>query len=115
MKKICLVLVSFLMIISTSVFAVGFHDDSEGKISTIAEALKMKDDSYVTIQGNIEKKLSSDKYLFRDSTGTMTVEIDEDKWEGQDVNSKTKLELQGEIDKGIISTELDVDRVKIIK
>ena len=78
MKKICLVLVSFLMIISTSVFAVGFHDDSEGKISTISEALKMKDDSYVTIQGNIEKKLSSDKYLFRDSTGTMTVEIDED-------------------------------------
>lgn len=116
MKKLCLI-ISLMFVTSACVFAaqnVGFQDDSAGRI-TIVEALKMRDDSYVTIQGSIVKRISDDKYLFKDLTGTITVEIDADKWAGQSVNAADKLELTGEIEKKLNSTVLDVDTVKIIK
>ncbi len=113
MKKLC-VLIS-LLFVSSTLLAAGFQDNSGTKVSTIAQALKMRDESFVTIQGSIVKRISSDKYLFKDATGTMTVEIDDEEWAGQDVNSKNKLELQGEIDKDFMSTKLDVDSVRIIK
>ncbi len=116
MKKQCLIL-SLLFITASFVFAspnIGFQDDSINKV-TVTEALKMRDDSYVTVQGNIIKRISDDKYTFKDSTGTMTVEIDTEKWAGQSVNMTDKLELTGEIEKKLNSTVLDVDSVKIIK
>ena len=116
MKNLCLIL-SLLFMTSSFVVAtehVGFQDGGASKV-TITEALKMNDDSYVTVQGNIVKRISSDKYTFKDSTGTMTVEIDDDKWAGQSVNMTDKLELAGEIEKKFNSTILDVDTVKIIR
>ncbi|MBR1424748.1 NirD/YgiW/YdeI family stress tolerance protein [bacterium] len=116
MKKLCLIL-SIVFVTSSLAFAapnVGFQDGTNNKV-TITEALKMNDDSYVTIQGNIIKRVSDDKYIFKDSTGTMTVEIDTEKWAGQSVNMTDRLELTGEIEKKFNSTVLDVDTVKIIK
>ena len=115
MKKFCLIL-SLVTLLSSYAFAVqnvGFQDGISSK-ATISEALKMNDDSYVTIQGNIIKRISDDKYTFKDSTGTMTVEIDTEKWAGQSVNMTDKLELTGEIEKKLNSTVLDVDTVNII-
>ena len=77
MKKLCFIL-SIVFITSALVFAVpkvGFQDKKTSK-TTIIEALKMNDDSCVTIQGSIIKQISDDKYIFKDLTGTMTVEID---------------------------------------
>lgn len=115
MKKLCLIL-SLVIVTSSFVYAaqnVGFQDDGASK-TTISQALKMNDDSHVIIQGNIVKRISDDKYTFKDSTGTMTVEIDTEKWSGQSVNMTDKLELTGEIEKKFNSTILDVDTVKII-
>ena len=82
----------------------------------VSKALKMNDNSYVTIQGNLLKRISDDKYLFKDATGTITVEIDDEKWMGQAVNTKDTLELTGEIEKKINSIILEVDSVtKVIK
>ena len=116
MKKIFLI-ISLVFIASSSVLAahnVGFQDNETSK-ATIKESLKMNDDSYVTIQGNIVKRISDDKYSFKDSTGTITVEIDTEKWAGQSVNMSDTLELTGEIEKKFNSTILDVDTVKIIR
>lgn len=111
MKKFCVIL-SLLVAFSSCVMAefVGFQDNNGTKTS-ITEALKMSDNSYVTVQGNIVKRLSEDKYQFKDSTGTMTVEIDKDKWGGISVNTQDKLELTGEIEKKFNSAILDVDTV----
>lgn len=116
MKKLYLILSSIFIVSSIAYSAdnIGFQDDNANKM-TIIQALKMNDDSYVTIQGNITKRISDDKYVFKDSTGTMTVEIDTEKWKGQFVNMKDKLELTGEIEKKLNSVILDVDTVKIIK
>lgn len=117
MKKITLLFMLFLM--STSIANAttnsnwGFSDPNMKK-SSINEALKMKDDSFVVIQGNIVKRITNDKYMFKDSTGTITVEIDDEKWTGISANTKDKLELAGEIERKFNTVELDVDTIRKI-
>ena len=108
---------SVLMLVGVSagiVFAAhgGFKDSAAVKKSNIAEVLKMNNNAYVSIQGNIVKRLSDDKYTFKDLTGTMTVEIDDDKWGGVSADTQDKLELVGEVEKKYNTTELDVDSVR---
>ena len=113
MKKFLSILI--LVGISTSiVFAAngGFKDSISPKKSNVAEVLKMNNNSYVSIQGNITKRLSDDKYSFKDTTGTITVEIDDDKWGGISAGTQDKLELIGEVEKKYNTTELDVDSVR---
>jgi uncharacterized protein (TIGR00156 family) len=108
---------SILMLIGVStsiVFAAqgGFKDSVSPKKASISEVLKMNNNSYVTVQGNIVKRISDDKYSFKDATGTITVEIDDDKWGGVNADTKDKLELVGEVEKKYNTTELDVDSVR---
>jgi uncharacterized protein (TIGR00156 family) len=56
----------------------GFKGPSIG-ISTAAEAKNLKDDAPVALRGNIVRHLGKDKYEFKDASGTITVEIDDDR------------------------------------
>lgn len=85
-------------------------------LSTVSQALKMKDDSYVYLKGNIVKRLKSDKYLFQDSTGSVEVEIDDKRWMGQIVTPADTVEIYGKLDKELIgSTEIEVKRIELVK
>ncbi|MFD1801241.1 YgiW/YdeI family stress tolerance OB fold protein [Mixta tenebrionis] len=84
-------------------------------VVTVKEAKEMKDDSWVTVRGHIEKRLSDDDYLFRDKTGTLSVEIDDDVWKGQSVSPTDNVELQGELDKAFNDAQLEVKQVRKIK
>lgn len=108
---------SILMLIGVSTSVVfaghgGFKDSVSPKKSTVSEILKMNNNSYVSVQGNIVKRISDDKYTFKDSTGTITVEIDDDKWGGVNAGTQDKLELVGEVEKKYNTAELDVDSVR---
>ena len=94
----------------SNVFGSGFNGQTDK--TSVAEALKRSDDSYVTVEGNIVKKLSADKYLFKDATGSITVEIDNEKWGNIEVSEKDILELSGEVERKFNSIHLDVDTVK---
>ncbi|MDR0549090.1 MAG: NirD/YgiW/YdeI family stress tolerance protein [Deltaproteobacteria bacterium] len=83
--------------------------------STAQEAIKARDDSYVILKGQIVRHLGKDKYLFRDVTGEINVDIDRDKWLGQTVTPETTVEIRGEIDKDWNSVEVDVDQITIVK
>lgn len=109
MKKIFIVTLLSCFYVSNA-FAGGFIGQTDK--TSVSEALKRTDDSYVTIEGNIIKRISSDKYLFKDTTGTITVEIDNEKWGNADVSEKDTLELTGEIERKFNSVYLDVDSVK---
>ena len=113
MKKFLSILALTFVSLSI-VYAVGFQDNDANK-TTVINALKMSNNSYVTVEGSILKRVSDDKYIFKDSTGSMTVEIDSDKWNGLTVNTQDKLELSGEIEKKITSVILDVDTVKKVE
>ncbi len=96
----------------------GFKGPSEKSPTTVIEAKKMKDETYVLMQGKIEKKIKNDKYTFTDKTGSMTVEIDNDVWKGTVVTPNDNTEITGEIDKDLWNssgTEVDVKTIKIVK
>ena len=80
-------------------------------LSTVREALTMRDDTHVILRGNIMRHLGKDRYLFQDATGTVTVEIDHDKWGGQTITPGDAVELYGEIDRDLFNVEVEVDRV----
>ncbi len=82
---------------------------------TVAEVLEMKDDSAVVLNGQIEKSLGGEKYLFKDASGTVTIEIDDEDWRGLDVKPTDVITIKGEVDKDMFSTEIDVDSVSLKK
>lgn len=83
--------------------------------STVAEALKMSDDTPVILNGQIEKSLGGEKYQFKDATGTVIVEIDDEDWRGVDVRPEDMVTIKGEVDKDMFTTEIDVDVVELKK
>ena len=89
----------------------GYTGPSLEAVTTVAEALKMGDDTQVVLVGKIEKKLGDEKYVFSDATGTVNVEIDNDDWHGLTVNEKDTVEIRGEVDKGFMSFDIDVDTI----
>ena len=92
----------------------GFNGPSD-TITTVEQALKMRDDTFVTLRGKIEQRVGKEDYLFRDSTGVITVEIDDDKWNGLVISPDDTVEIKGEVDKGWRSTEIDVSDITKIK
>lgn len=85
-------------------------------IMSVKDVLNMKDDARVRLKGQIEKSLGSEQYLFKDSTGTIEVEIDDKKWMGQTVTPNDTVEIYGELDKELIGApEVDVKRIQLVK
>ncbi|MGA7506815.1 MAG: YgiW/YdeI family stress tolerance OB fold protein [Erwinia billingiae] len=93
----------------------GGFSGPNGTVATVKQAQDMKDDAWVTMRGNIEKRIGDEDYQFRDATGTMKVEIDHKRWEGQTISPKDNVELQGKIDKDFNSVELDVKQVRKVQ
>lgn len=89
----------------------GGYLDAVAIISTVRDAKEMNDDAYVTLRGYIEKRLKGDKYLFRDSTGTVEIEIDDDDWHGVTVGPQDLVEITGEVDRGWMNVKIDVKRI----
>lgn len=83
----------------------------QSSVVTVKQAEEMKDDSWVTVRGQLEKQVGDEDYLFRDQTGTMKVEIDDKRWNGVTVSPSDRVELTGELDKDFNSIELDVKQV----
>ena len=79
---------------------------------TVKQAEEMKDDSWITVRGSLEKQTGKEDYLFRDETGSMKVEIDRKHWNGQTISPKDRVELTGELDKDFNAIELDVKQVR---
>lgn len=82
-------------------------------LSTVQQARDMRDDSPVTLQGHIVQHLGDDHYLFKDNTGTINVEIDHKRWQGQNVGPNDLVEISGEVEKDW--SELGIDVKRIIK
>ena len=71
----------------------GFQGPSAVDVVTVEQASKMKDESQVILRGNIESSLGDEKYLFKDKTGSIRVEIDDDDWKGLVVKPTDTVEI----------------------
>ncbi|WP_330217354.1 NirD/YgiW/YdeI family stress tolerance protein [Photobacterium kishitanii] len=83
-------------------------------MKTVLNSGMFSDDTPVTLTGNITSSLGGDHYTFTDGTGSITVEIDHDKWFGVQVTPQTKITIHGEIDKEFNHTAIDVDHLRVV-
>ena len=125
--KTKLLMTTFALVVSSSVFAQGFTGNNAQTqsgfsgptqgiltVKQVFDAGMFSDDMPVTLTGQIKASFGGEMYLFADSTGEVTVEIDHDKWFGQSVTPTTKIQIIGEIDKSISGVKVDADVIKIL-
>lgn len=83
---------------------------------TVAEAKTMHDDRQVTLTGTISGRADDDHYWLKDSTGRIRVDIDDDDDDDDDrYLIGKKVRVTGEIDRDDGYSEINVDRVFILK
>ena len=110
MCKIFVALVFSLFFCVSSLVYAGFSGPSIAP-SKVRDVKKMRDDTNVVLVGKIEKSLGGEKYQFTDETGSIIVEIDEEKWMGVEVSPTDIVEIYGEVDKDWKRIKVDVDRI----
>ena len=100
---------------STAALAGSYTGPGAQPVSTVAAANDAADDTPVVLQGFVTKKINNDdKYEFKDDTGTITVEIDDEDLPQTPFNEKTKVKLTGEVEKHLMSREVDVVVVELL-
>ena len=115
MKK--LLLVTTLVLGSSVAFAQFTGDTAttggftgEKTITTVTDAKTLRDDTKVTLEGNIVKHLGGKQYLFKDATGEIEVEIGRKDWRGVQVGPEDTVIIFGEVDHHRYRpTDIDVD------
>jgi uncharacterized protein (TIGR00156 family) len=65
---------------------------------TVSQAKLMRDDAKIVLTGTIVQALDKENYLFRDSTGDISCEIDPEIWRGLSVDVSDTVEISGKID-----------------
>jgi uncharacterized protein (TIGR00156 family) len=90
---------------------------SQGPITTVNDVIKRgQDDQIVILTGNVVRKVGREKYLFRDATGEIRIEIDHDVMPNEPFDEKVKVEITGEVEKDFLkSTEVDVKSIRLLK
>jgi len=112
-KKLSTLLIALTF--STGVYAEFVGPGATSKITTIKSIEKMNDDTRVTLEGYIVKEIRSEHYTFKDATGEIEIEIDDEDFRGIKIAPETKIRIVGEIDKDWTSTTVDVDYLEIVK
>lgn len=115
MKRI--LLLSTLSTAALAAFAAhadGFTGPGENRQPiTVIEVEQLKDETEVTLVGYIVKALGDETYEFRDDTGTLLVEIDDDEWNGVEATPTLQVELTGEIDREWREAGVEVDSIRL--
>ena len=117
MFKGFLMLVSLLLATTSAQAAYTGPQELPRVFSTVIEALEYPvDDHEIAFEGHITKRIGHDKYLFRDKTGSIRLEIDAGVFPADDINDKTRVKIYGEIDSKVLDNPMvDVDRIEIVK
>lgn len=87
---------------------------AQATVKTVQQALTAKDDAQVELRGHVVKALGDEKYEFRDNTGTIVVEIDDELWQGRPIAANATVTLSGKVDvdyKPTKRVEIDVKSI----
>lgn len=97
--------------------ATGAGAASTAPAMTAAQAMQAKEDTEVTLEGTVVRKLGADTYEFRDASGTVVVEIDDDKWPNKKPVMNARVRLHGEVDRKLIrrTVEVEVERLEMLR
>lgn len=84
-------------------------------VISVAQAKTFRNDAWVVLEGNVVRQVGKELYEFRDSSGTINVDISDKYWMGQNISPNDKVRIEGEVDKDWNSVEIDVTKVTLIK
>ncbi|AAN53045.1 NirD/YgiW/YdeI family stress tolerance protein [Shewanella oneidensis] len=84
-------------------------------IRSVVSANNASDDDKVELTGYIVSSIGDDDYIFRDATGDIKANIDDDLWHGYTVTPDTKVIIRGEVDKDWSKVTVDVENIQIIQ
>ncbi len=113
-KHILFMTIGFFLLSTLTLWA-QFEESRHAGLMTVSAAQEAVDDSRVALTGTILRQLGDERYLFKDATGTMIVEIDHEHWPKVPLKPETILRISGEIDRDWGTTEVEVERVEVGK
>ena len=84
--------------------------------TTAAQAAQAQDDTSVVLEGMLVRQIRGDRYEFRDASGTITVEIEDEDWPNRQPVLEKRLRLHGEVERKRIRrvVEVEVTRVELL-
>jgi len=91
------------------------HAEDIPVLTTVDSAMGMRDDADVILEGHIIKVIRPEHFLFRDGTGEIEVEIDDEDSRGVTLTPAAKIRIIGEVDRELNSVTIDVDHVEAVK
>ena len=87
----------------------------EPKAVSVEEAKNLNDEARVLIKGHVVSSLGDEDYMFKDDSGTIKVEIDNDLWKGVTIKPEDKVEILGEVDRHMQKeTSIDAEAIAIV-
>ena len=91
----------------------GFQGGDQGQQLTVKQALSAKDNSMISLVGNITQQIDGDEYLFTDGTDQIKLEIKNSVWNGLNVGPQDKIRVYGKLDnEAFEKAELEVISVE---
>ena len=114
--KLFVVCASFCAALAAGSAAAQFVGGPSG-VTTVKNLLDNgRDDQLVVLEGYIVDQIKHEDYIFKDATGQIEVEIDDEVFAGQRVDTKTKVRLEGEYEKELVEPNtVDVHRLTIVR
>ncbi|MGL5949187.1 MAG: NirD/YgiW/YdeI family stress tolerance protein [Aeromonas sp.] len=106
---------STALLCASSYSSAAFTGPEVHTVITSAQVAEQADDSWITLEGHITAHLGGERYLFKDGSGTLEVEIERDEWRGIDVSPRDAVRLRAEVDKSWRKTEVEVGRLELIQ
>lgn len=111
MNKASVIGLLTLMSISSFTMAAFTGPQEQNKVS-VAQLKDLADDSWATLEGNLVKHLGGENYMFRDASGEVEVEVDQDVWRGIEVGPDDLIRIRGEVDHSWNKTEVEVESLE---
>lgn len=100
--------VTFIIVTTLSLPTLGAYMGQDNNVSA-NQVKAQRDESWVTLQGKLVKRLGEDNFILRDATGEVMVEIDDDAWRGQAVTPNDTVRVSGEVDQDWNGVKVDVN------
>ncbi|MGE8217891.1 hypothetical protein D3C87_360800 [compost metagenome] len=83
--------------------------------TTVAQARQQRDDHTVLLVGHLVAKVADERYRFKDATGEIEVEIDDEDMPRAPIGATTPVELLGKVDTHRFkATDIEVKRVQVL-
>jgi uncharacterized protein (TIGR00156 family) len=92
----------------------GFNGPKPG-LASVAQAKALRDDAWVILEGYIIRQIGHELYEFRDDSGIIYVDIDDERWFGQTASPNTRIRIEGEVDRDWNRVKIDVKNIQILK